>query len=142
MDKSLLSCYKHSLFMFTYYVGMAQRMSEKEGDYPKDEQVALLSHISFWKEKLLQYKKQAGFNDGLSFLSDNRFLGFEIKNGRFIGDEEKVYPILEKWLFGFPDRANNYQYEVSMYIMNIVYEADPEDVFGGLPSDEAYEAAA
>ncbi len=131
MDKSLLINYRHSLNRFCYYVGRAQRLAEKKKcDLPVSDEdvVETLSFISSWKNALLKDKEVAGLNGGLSFLSDNRFLGFEMKEGRFIGDKDKVFPIIEKWLIGFPDTANNYQFEVAMYIMHTVYEV-PEEIF-------------
>ena len=131
MESALLIRYRHALTRFCYYVGRAQRLAEmkEKGIHVDDSTVVeTLSYISSWKDFLLQIKQEAGLSGGLSFLSDNRFLGFEMKEGRFIGDKDKVFPIIEKWLNGFPDTANNYQFEVAMYIMHTAFEVS-EDAF-------------
>ena len=131
MEDALLIRYRHALDRFCYYVGRSQRLAEikgKGGFVPDEKVIETMSLISSWKDFLLTSKQDAGLGGGLSFLSDNRFLGFEVKEGRFIGDKDKVFPIIEKWLKGFPDTANNYQFEVAMFLMHTVYEV-PEDVF-------------
>ena len=144
MDDSLLiKRYRHSLNRFCYYVGRAQRLAEKKerGEYVDDSRVVeTLSCLSSWKTYLLEDKESAGLKGGLSFLSDNRFLGFEIKEGRFIGDEDRVFPIIDKWLTGFPDTANNYQFEVAMFIMHTVYEVS-EEVYSSAETSFLYSAA-
>ena len=110
MEDALLIRYRHALNRFCYYVGQAQRLAEKKesGDSVRDEDIIeTMSFISSWKDFLLESKQEAGLKGGLSFLSDNRFLGFEIKEGRFIGDKDRVFPIIEKWLAGFPDTSTS-----------------------------------
>lgn len=131
MESVLLIRYRHALTSFCYYVAKAQRLAEikERGGHVDDALIVeTMSYISTWKDFLLESKQEAGLKGGLSFLSDNRFLGFEMKEGRFIGDKDKVFPIIDKWLKGFPDTANNYQFEVAMYICHTAFEVS-EDLF-------------
>ncbi len=135
MDDALLARYRHSLAKFCYYTAKVQRYADDSDirSAPEKEMAETLAYLSFWKDALLSDKKEAGFDDGLSFLEDNRFLSFEIKDGKFIGDKEGVYPVIDKWLSGFPKSVNNYQFEVAMYVMNLAYEASP-DVMASSPA--------
>ena len=119
-----ISRYKDSLLYFCLYTAEIQHFADliddrKDFDYRK--LVFAASMAEKYKTFLLDDKKELGFTDGLAFLEDNKFLGFEMKDGRFIGDPDKVVPIVRKWVDGFPKVSNHYQYEVSIYVMAMIY---------------------
>lgn len=68
------------------------------------------------RECLLEEKQRLGMEDGLSFLDDNAFKGFQIQNERFVGDDTNVPNIALRWVNEFPERANSYQYEVAVLL--------------------------
>ncbi|WP_026653346.1 hypothetical protein [Butyrivibrio proteoclasticus] len=73
---------------------------------------------TFYKAEFLKCKEELGYNDKFSFLEDNHFIGFSIINGKFVGDvsDSQINAITDKWYYGFPERANHYQYEVGCYV--------------------------
>ena len=116
--------YKNSVCNVCFYTSLLAKYAEeleekkpvKDGDI-----VYATTMLKKFKQYLLIDKEMLGFTDGLSFLSDNHFRGFCIENGRFYGDRSGIKDIVEKWVKGFPDTANNYQYEVSMLVLALAF---------------------
>ncbi len=132
-NRDIIPQYKDSVMHFALYAARIAYLADlKEKGVPVDKgDIAYAgSCLSSYKEYLLEDKAALGFTDGLEFLEDNKFFGFEIKGGKFLGEPESVLPIVTKWLDGFPETANHYQYEVSCLVMCL---AHPElyDEFSG-----------
>lgn len=81
---------------------------------PEEKVGSLLRALSVSKEKLLEAKQSLGYDDALSFLEDNNFAGFSVKNGEVIGDKTKLFLITKPWM---ERPANNYQHEVAVYLV-------------------------
>lgn len=77
----------------------------------------LCKRLSYCKEEFLSAKEELGYMDGLDFMQDAHFAGFSLKDGRIHGNTEKAYIILRPMRERFPDKANNYQYEVATYLL-------------------------
>ncbi len=86
-----------------------------------------------FKARFLESKEALGYDDRFAFMEDNKFFGFSIENGRFVGNvsKEEIFEIVDKWFYGFPETANHYQFEVSYYVLT---QSDPNDY-----SDKLYE---
>lgn len=80
----------------------------------------LCDKLSYSKTEFIDAKEALGFNDGLAFMEDNRFAGFSIENGCLIGNPEKAYLILRPWYENFPEKGNNYQFEVANYLLAFI----------------------
>ncbi len=119
-----LKCYKDSLAKVCLFSALLQGYAEKKekGESVRDKDIVYVTMmLKQYKQFLLSDKAMLGFDDGLSFMEDNRFRGFEICGGRFIGDRSKIKGIVKKWIEGFPESANNYQYEVSMLALALAF---------------------
>ncbi len=120
-NRDVIPLYKDSCMKFCLYAArVAEYTRQLEAglkDIDRKDFVYAGSMLASYKNYLLEDKEALGLTDGLSFMEDNRFFGFEIKDGRFIGDADKVFPVIDKWLDGFPESANHYQYEVSCLVM-------------------------
>lgn len=138
-NRECIPNYKDSVMKFCLYASRVAEYTRQLEAGLKNIDVKDFAYASTmlkcYKNFLLQDKEELGLTDGLSFMEDNRFFGFEIKDGRFVGDAEKVFPIIDKWLDGFPESANHYQYEVSCLVMCM---AHPEiyNELGEGPSDD------
>ncbi len=127
-----LKCYKDSLSKVCLFSALLQGYAEKKerGESVRDKDIVYVTMmLKQYKQFLLSDKAMLNFDDGLSFMEDNKFRGFEISNGRFIGDRSKIKGIVQKWIEGFPERANNYQYEVSMLVLALAFPEDIEKTF-------------
>ena len=118
MEK-LIHIYKDSLIWLCVYSAQIQKfseMAEKGCEVPRRKLVYAMGMASQYKARLLEYKERLGFTDGLEFMSDrNKFIGFGVEKGIFSGDSSAVLDVCDKWIKGFPESANNYQYEVSVF---------------------------
>lgn len=117
---TLIQNYKSSLIWFCCYMAELQRFAEmkEKGKEPSKRKVIFASSMAtFYKKDVLAYKEALGLTDGFQFMEDNRFNGFSIRNGRLEGDKDVVYDIVSGWVQGFPDTANNYEYEVAIYAL-------------------------
>ena len=88
-----------------------------------------LSMVSGYKSHLLRVVARMGIEDGLSFMEDNEYIGFSVKNGRLYleEDRERVLETCRKWVYGFPGEADYYQYAAGMYAICLAY-ADTVDL--------------
>ncbi len=120
--------YKNSLCNVCFYSALLQTYADKKASgEPVDgkDVVYATMMLAQFKQFLLSDKAILGFDDGLSFMEDNKFWSFEIKDGKFSGDREQVLPIVTKWVDGFPENANNYQYEVAVLTLALAF---PEEI--------------
>ena len=88
----------------------------------------LCDELIYQKESLLQAKEELGFTDGLSFMENNHFKGFEIKDGCLIGKSDLAFIILKPWYEGFPSERgiNNYEFEVANYLLTFLLEQEKQ----------------
>jgi len=104
----------------------------ESGEVVEEKEVALLcDKIAFQKEEFLSAKAALGFNDGLSFMENNHFRGFEIKDGCVVGNPDLAFTILKPWYEGFPEERkgiNNYEFEVANYLLTFLVERERRDV--------------
>jgi hypothetical protein len=78
--------------------------------------------VNDYKGFLLSVMKRMGIDGGLSFMEDNEFMGFSVRSGRlYTEDKGVVVRICRKWVYGFPDEANAYQYAAGMYAICLAY---------------------
>ena len=125
-----LQLYKDAVFHFCAYsalaVEAAKRVQEKGRKQDAKELSFTVMMADSYKDYVLASKEEMGFTDGLAFTENNRFLGFELLDGKFSGDRDKVLPIVEKWVEGFPESANNYQYEAGLFALCMAHpDAEP-----------------
>ena len=133
--------YRRSVYNLCMWLAQVQRFAEKiEKGEPFDKGLFIYacSEAERYKEFFEEDKAKLGFEDGYDFLEDNEFIGFSIRNGKLISevDNKGIFGIVDKWYYGFPVKANHYQFEVAHYVVHLA-EADvnaksiyPEDVFG------------
>ena len=129
---TLLQGYKSSVIWFCCYMAELQRLADAaaKGIEPSKRKVVFASSMAeSYKKDVMAFKESMGFSDGFSFMEDNRFNGFRICQGRLEGDLDKVYPIVKKWAEGFPDTANNYEYEVAMYALALGWGDQMPDLY-------------
>ena len=101
------------------------------GEMIEDEDTRLLCEkLSFFKKELLNAKEELGFDDGLLFMENNHFQGFEIKDGCLIGNPDLAFTILKPWYEGFPaeKEINNYEYEVANFLLSFLLEQEKQKV--------------
>lgn len=137
--EQLLINYRDSLFWFCAYNAQLQQFGEaieQNQEINKKRLIYAAVMLEHYKSYLLEDKKALGFDDGLDFLENNRFIGFEIKEGKFIGDKDKVLDIVAKWRDGFPQKANNYQYEVAMLCLTLAFPEVLKDLYPSKYNDE------
>ena len=82
-----------------------------------DEEIT--PHLSYMREvteEFLELKKKLGFDGGLDFMNDVKFLGFEFKDGCLSGDYKNLMPIVTGFVEEF-DEDKVYQFEVGMLIL-------------------------
>lgn len=106
-----------------YLTHLCNTLENLQHDYLSvEERNILIKRASDMKTKLLKSKEALGFYDGLAFLEDNKFDGFEIKNGRLIetqlGGFNNIRKITHEWVVN-PD--SNYKYEVAALINMLRY---------------------
>lgn len=81
--------------------------------------------LEYSKKRFLDAKTELGFTDGLSFLEDNNFAGFRIKDGVVIGSYDNLIKVAEPWYNQFCNgEGNNYRYEVANYLFAFQYKQD------------------
>ncbi len=103
---------------------------ERGEEFDKEKFVYACRMCEKFKNLFLGSKAKLGYDDKFEFMEDNNFFGFSIKNGRFIGNvsKEEIFKIVDKWYYGFPETANHYQFEVSMYVLTMSDDEDRNDV--------------
>lgn len=122
-EETLLDKYIYNVKLLSYQVSWLATLSDLVEDGSTDvlEDIkTLIKRVQETKGVLLNQKERLGFTDGLSFLENNRFDGFEVKNGRFIDfdketDLTKLETIVEPWINQGPE-INNYCFEVGIYL--------------------------
>lgn len=142
MDKELDKKYRIALAGLCGYTvqlaGIQERIANGEV-VTSDEIEDVCKHIEIFKHWLLDAKEQLGFSDGLSFMENNAFAGFHIRDGVLIGDTEKLIKIVTPWYYGFPSKANNYQFEVANFLLAFKRAEDlaTKEVYASVPKATA-----
>ncbi len=133
VSEELVKRYKHNTLWLCLWLKELQNYADKKAcgeEFDKDKFIYACKMCEKWKKALLESKEVLGYTDRFQFMEDNNFLGFSIKNGRFVGDvsDEEIFSIVDKWFYGFPDTANHYQFEVSVYVLTLSDVDDRTDV--------------
>lgn len=124
ISSETLDDYISYVYDMCIYMAELQKFSDKlkKGEqFKRSLFVYACEMVCLSKEKLIQLKKELGFDDAFAFLEDNSFIGFSIKDGRLLREEgvtdEDIFSICDKWYYGFPATANHYQFEVANYVI-------------------------
>lgn len=129
MERSkLLEDYRENLGIFCFCLAWLSTLTlqykENHDESLLEDIKSLADSVKEGKEVVLEYKKLLGYEDGLSFLENNRFDGFEIKDGILLGydssKEQTMKNIVMPWILNGPEE-NNYLYEVGTYIEFMVF---------------------
>lgn len=121
--------YAECISTFCYFLGQlakyAKMADSGEVFSPLEEKKILFAAdcVAKLKPLLLKRKELLGFQDGLEFLEDNRFAGFQIEKGIFTGKADDLEKIIHPWVCGFPDTENHYTFEVANYLL---YLSEPD----------------
>ena len=86
----------------------------KVGEWTKIQAIALNETAT---KELTTIKQELGYQNGFNFTEDQQYMGFGVRNGRFYGNREAVLDVVKPFIYGFPDSANNYQFEASMFVL-------------------------
>ena len=116
MREELLQSYKDCLCFFCRQSAFLEGLAEDPDEYSEEEIRAQLDLTERAKAKLLRLKKELGFDGGLDFMEDSKFLGFEMKDGRLSGDYANLIPIVENFIEEF-DEEKVYVYEVGTLVL-------------------------
>lgn len=122
--------YQNILSAFCQTVAKLARITENvdAGECVKCEEVNELKvKLIDERKSLLLIKEKLGYGGGLSFLEDNNFVGFSIKDGMLIGDRNKVEEVIMKWLNFDENSQSQYKYEVANYILSMFYYGNEYD---------------
>lgn len=128
--------YRHVLERFCFYNAEVERMGDmvsKGCVIDRRRLVYAAYQADAFRNDLLELKSLMGETDGLSFMEDNTFVDFRVKDGKLYGGtKEGVYAFTERWVCNFPfESCNLYRFEVSTFVRALI---DPEFI----PGDEAY----
>lgn len=118
--------YKQCVLDFTYLIGTVHKfIKEKEAGKELNHEFVseTIDSLGKAKENLLKAKKFFGLSGGLDFLGNNKFDGFEIKDGVFVGDTKNVLAITTPWMKHF-NPENCYLYEVAHYIQYLAFSEE------------------
>ena len=128
MEDNIIT-FKDSVRHLCLYAADVQHMSdviEKGGTVNRKRIIYALSKIGSYRSYTLQVMERMGIDGGLSFMEDNEFDGFSVKKGRLTTkSRDQVLRVCRKWLAGFPERANWYQFAAAMYALCLA-NADTE----------------
>ena len=120
----VLEEYKDNVKSLCQYLSRMQWYADKQKRGEKFKRALFVyccERVITCKTNVLALKKQLGFTDELTFLEDNNFIGFSIKDGHLNLDDgitnSDVFKIVDKWFFGFPATANHYQFEVANFVV-------------------------
>ena len=115
--------YVRHLCLYSAEVQRMTGMLEKGGQVNKKLLVYALSMVKGYRIALMQVMNRMGIGGSLDFMEDNEFIGFSVRQGRLIleGSRKAVLDVCRKWIDGFPDEANYYQYAVGMYCLALAY---------------------
>ena len=126
---SVFERYKVSLAGLCYYCARLAHLKQKRFDgvvVTEEEVQSICERIKCGMEDLLNLKDQLGYTDGLEFMEDNLFAGFAIKDGIVSGDLKNLPVIASPWYRNFPEKGNNYQFEVANYLF--AYLGEDENI--------------
>lgn len=122
--------YKWTVICFTMFIGILHKylkMKEQGLSFDQTYYQKVIETIDCKGKQLLQIKEELGLEGKLDFLGNNKFDGFEIRDGVFIGETDNVITITSPWIEQF-NPENCYLYEVAHYIQ---YLAFPENLYCG-----------
>lgn len=131
-SQELLKRYRSSVTWLCCYLAQMQKFAELKVagiDPPKKKLVYATSMAQRYMGYLLQDKEAMGLHDGLEFLGNNNFDGFSIIDGAFHGNKDRVMPVVGKWVKGFPDSADNYEYEVAIYALALAFSDEKTGLY-------------
>ena len=118
--------YKDSVRNLCVYTAEVQRFTEALDKGQRISRRCLtyaLSKVKSYHRITRQVMNRMGIPGDIEFMEDNEFLGFSIKQGRLTLEDTRdvVFDTCLKWIEGFPDEANHYQYAVAMYCLALAY---------------------
>lgn len=119
-NNSLFARYKSALAGLCYYAAWLSKVKEqiKTGEVIDEGKLEFYcTRVEVCKRHLLECKEALGYSDGLAFMNNANFAGFSIKNGELIGDRANIYKILMPWYNNFPEKGNNFLFEVANFLL-------------------------
>lgn len=90
---------------------------EKGEEVSEEEVSSFLEHMGIAKRSLLNKKEELGIPDGLDFMDNVNFQGFQFVDGELSGDYKNLEKILLPWVENF-DMKNPYKYEVGVLLLS------------------------
>lgn len=125
MDKILYEGYRKAFIALCNQLAQLARFAKwyENGIAFEKRQFAYTAEMAdALKKEVLMYKEKLGFEVNLDSLANNKFDGFEIRDGRFIGSISNVRKITDPWYEQFTeDGGNNYLFEVAVYIQLLAF---------------------
>lgn len=146
-----ISNFKDAVRHLCVYSAQVQLMADalKRGESVSSKVLAFsLARVKCYRGYVLEDLNRMGIKaKGIEFMEDNEFFGFSIKEGKILLTERRdvVMETCRKWIYGFPDSANWYQYGAAMYALALAFPdvIDPARFYPpGYLSSEPLEAAA
>lgn len=138
-ENSIISRYKVSLAGLCHYCARLAhlRQLKADGEVVDEGEVCMIcSLMEQGVDEFLSLKSELGFDDGLQFMEDNLFAGFCVRNGVVEGELSNVLAIAEPWYENFPEKGNNYQFEVANYLFAFLEQSadmpKPENMWSRL----------
>ncbi len=119
--------YKDAVRKLCVYTAQAQNLTEilkGGGSVNSDFLKYTLCGIKVSRNYVLSYLNCMGVaTKEISFMEDNEYFGFSIKQGRILlaSPRNVVLDTVCKWLDGFPDTANWYQYGAAFYALALAF---------------------
>lgn len=95
---------------------------QKEQGNEVDERRVVFARkmAELFQEHLFHDQEEMGFEPSVdAFLDNNAFNGFAWKDGKFEGSVEKAQVLLKRFINGFPQRSNHYEYECAVFLREV-----------------------
>ena len=113
--------YRKALCKFCKEVALLAELEERARDgedISKKEIKRAKGQSKISHARLIKIKKSLGYKDGVSFMQNCKFKGFELKNGRVEGNIFAIPDVALNWVEGInEDDAHRFKYEVGTYLM-------------------------